>query len=340
MKLEIHELSSIFPEINDADYDALVESIEQIGQREPIDVWRGQIVDGRHRYYACQQLEIEPIINTLPDNLSERDVFEIIIAKNLRRRHLTASQRAAMAATLAETYQGILEREKAAEAKPAPPADPDEEFVGGQPAEEPAKATEVSPGFIDEDKMPKPAPKPPETPVATEALERAAVEMNVSRTYTVKAKKLREEAPDLHKMLESGAMDMAEAWGIFQDRKATDSEDDVMKTIERWEEQNIIPTRLLDAIRGGVALKKPTERKKFAELDPAVAEMVSHVIEAGWQVDKAVRLLKLGVDEHMTIRDLIAKFQFDSLGKALGVRDYAVNGFTITVQPPAKKVPL
>lgn len=335
---EIHEFSTIFPGLSEDDQAALTASIEQVGQQEPIEVWRGKVVDGRHRYLACQELGIEPIVSYIDNETPEITVFERVLAKNLRRRHLSASQRAAMAATLAETYQAVIGRANAA-AEPADDEDNEDEFVGQEPVKEPdaaGKAPEVSPGFIDEDKQPS-SPPPTQSESSTKAIEKAADQMSVSRTYALKAKTLKSEAPDLHKALEDGEMTMPEAWGIFEDRRAGANEDLTMQKLEAWEADNTIPTRLLEAIRGGVVLAKPKEREKFASLDPAVAEMITHVIEAGWPVDKSVRLLKAGVDETMQLRDLIAKFQFDSLRKTTVADGYMVNGFLITIKPPAKK---
>ena len=61
---------------------------------EPIVVKDGEIIDGKHRYKACLELGIEPKFMELPQGISPLDY---VISKNLRRRHLTADQRAVIA---------------------------------------------------------------------------------------------------------------------------------------------------------------------------------------------------------------------------------------------------
>src|SRR5215471_5387302 len=48
-KLEFHPLSQIFPLIEGAEFDELVEDIRTHGVREPIWLYQGQIIDGRNR---------------------------------------------------------------------------------------------------------------------------------------------------------------------------------------------------------------------------------------------------------------------------------------------------
>ncbi len=74
-------------------FKALVNDIREQGQLEPIDVVGDEIVDGWHRYRACQLLEREPKTRALPDGL---ELVEYVLGKNAHRRHMTAEQRAAV----------------------------------------------------------------------------------------------------------------------------------------------------------------------------------------------------------------------------------------------------
>ena len=86
--------ANLFPEASPEEYQAILASIEEIGQQEPIARKDDQIIDGRNRYRACRELGIEPVFTELGDDV---DPLKYVLAKNLARRHLDASQRAVIA---------------------------------------------------------------------------------------------------------------------------------------------------------------------------------------------------------------------------------------------------
>ena len=90
---EYHPIAAMFP-LMDSESDERAKMKEDIrihGQKETIDLYEGQILDGRNRYEICTELGIEPQVSTLPD---DEDPVAYVISKNLHRRHLDASQRA------------------------------------------------------------------------------------------------------------------------------------------------------------------------------------------------------------------------------------------------------
>jgi len=89
--LKIHPLALAFPEVDDADFQALKADIKAHGLREPIITLDGQVLDGRTRYQACCELGIQA-----PSFKYEgTDPVQFVKSANLFRRHLSASQRAA-----------------------------------------------------------------------------------------------------------------------------------------------------------------------------------------------------------------------------------------------------
>lgn len=74
------------------DFQALKDDIEVNGQREPVIVFDGMVLDGWHRYQACIQLSITPTQTAFAPN---DDPVAFVLSHNLHRRHLSASQRAA-----------------------------------------------------------------------------------------------------------------------------------------------------------------------------------------------------------------------------------------------------
>lgn len=88
-----HPLSAAFPAMSAHDFSALVESIKTHGQRVSIKILDGMVLDGWHRYRACLECGKEPWTELYTGGNAERFVIEL----NLLRRHLDASQRAAVA---------------------------------------------------------------------------------------------------------------------------------------------------------------------------------------------------------------------------------------------------
>ena len=93
----IHPLAFLSPDRTPEEQALLVESISQLGQVDLITRWRKQIVDGRHRLYACQKLGIEPEFEDLPD---DADVLGHVMARQVLGRRMSDSQMAAYVAEL------------------------------------------------------------------------------------------------------------------------------------------------------------------------------------------------------------------------------------------------
>lgn len=98
MELKQHPLSAAFPSMSDADFLALRDDIEDNGQRDPIVVFEGMVLDGWHRYRSCAELGIPPVLVDFDGS----DPVPFVISRNLHRRHLSASQRAAAVVACAQ----------------------------------------------------------------------------------------------------------------------------------------------------------------------------------------------------------------------------------------------
>lgn len=104
---EYSELSTVFPSFQgDEEFTHLVNSIKSDGLLEPIVIWQGKIVDGRHRHLACKEARVQPEYTYLPDDWSLDKVKNRVVALNVLRRHLTTGQRALVAAALATMTSG------------------------------------------------------------------------------------------------------------------------------------------------------------------------------------------------------------------------------------------
>jgi N6-adenosine-specific RNA methylase IME4 len=100
--LSFHPLANIFPLLEGEEFDALVEDIREHGQREPIVLYQNQILDGRNRHRAC----LESGIACWFEEYDGDDPLAFVISLNLKRRHLSESQRAMVAAKLATLKDG------------------------------------------------------------------------------------------------------------------------------------------------------------------------------------------------------------------------------------------
>jgi N6-adenosine-specific RNA methylase IME4 len=103
MTLAFHPLANIFPLLEGADFDALVEDIKARGLRQAVTLFQGLILDGRNRARACEAAEVDCRYETLPDDI---DPIGFVISLNVPRRHLTDGQRAYVAAKLASIGWG------------------------------------------------------------------------------------------------------------------------------------------------------------------------------------------------------------------------------------------
>ncbi|HXH11181.1 MAG TPA: MT-A70 family methyltransferase [Alphaproteobacteria bacterium] len=83
--LPIHPAADLFPALSEAELHDLAEDIRQHGLHEPIKLYQGQILDGRHRYKACAMADVPPRFETLPDDTNP---YDYVWSANAERRHL------------------------------------------------------------------------------------------------------------------------------------------------------------------------------------------------------------------------------------------------------------
>lgn len=97
-----HPLSELLPLMEDSDLEELATDIRQNTQRAPITLYENKILDGRNRYRACKIANVEPKVR----HFTSGDAVAFIVSANVFRRHLNTSQRAMVAAKLANLSNG------------------------------------------------------------------------------------------------------------------------------------------------------------------------------------------------------------------------------------------
>ena len=105
--MKFHEIADLFPLIEGDEFQLLCGDIKKEGLNHPVILLDDEILDGRNRYRACVEIGIEPTY----EHYKGDDPLAFVLSENLHRRHLTASQRAALAAEVANmTKQDTLKQ--------------------------------------------------------------------------------------------------------------------------------------------------------------------------------------------------------------------------------------
>lgn len=100
---EFHEAANMFPLLSEVELRSLADDIEENGQKEPIELYDGKIIDGRNRYLACSLIQVEPEVCDVEEL---DDPVGYVVSKNLKRRQLKTSQRGMCAAKMAGLPRG------------------------------------------------------------------------------------------------------------------------------------------------------------------------------------------------------------------------------------------
>ncbi len=100
--LKPHPLAELFPLISGADFEALCADIRANGLRQKIVLHEGMILDGRNRLRACKAVGAKADF----ERFKGGDPLAFVLSLNLARRHLNETQRAVVAARLANMGVG------------------------------------------------------------------------------------------------------------------------------------------------------------------------------------------------------------------------------------------
>lgn len=177
-KIKFHPYADIFPAMTSEEYSELKADISKHGQRETIKTKNKEIIDGKNRFRACNELGRKPRFEEYEGD----DLLEYVVSLNLSRRHLSTSQRAAIAASLLPEY------EKAAKKR---------ESLGGKLK-----------GSVNL-----------HNPEKGRATEKAADNFMVSASTVGRAAKIKDESPKVFKQVRDGKISVNEAQKVsFADK--------------------------------------------------------------------------------------------------------------------------
>jgi hypothetical protein len=183
MKLEFHEYANLFPLITGNEFETFKADIKANGVREKIWLYEGKILDGRNRYLAA--IETDALFET--EEYLQDDPLAFVISLNLKRRHLSSDQRAAIAVETLPLY------EKEAKER--------QESGNNQHSSLPEKSPGASRG---------------------DARDKAAKQFNTNGRYVSELKKIKEDDPETFQQIKSGDKKLVD---VNKDKKASDLED-------------------------------------------------------------------------------------------------------------------
>jgi ParB-like chromosome segregation protein Spo0J len=170
--VEFHEYANLFPLMEGEEFESLVASIRELGLHEPIWLYEGKVLDGRNRYLACLEAGVEPKFQQYEGD----DPLAFSVLKNVHRRQLSASQRAAIAVDILPKLEAEARQRQLSKLK------------------QNAKTV---------------AEKIPER--TGNARDFAAQLLNVNPHYVSDAKRVKEVRPDLYEVMKAGGLHMKQA---------------------------------------------------------------------------------------------------------------------------------
>ncbi|MGP8064523.1 MAG: ParB N-terminal domain-containing protein [Acidimicrobiales bacterium] len=247
-----HPLAALIPQMSDDEYAALQNDIEERGLIEPLLTYEDRILDGRHRYRACKALDIEPKTKVYRGD----DPVGHVIALNVKRRHLSASQLAFVGSDAEAAFARQAKQRMSEAGKSSAP---------GKPA---SKGVATSP------------------PVTGKAREQAAKVTGASPRYISDAKAIEAAAPDIAQEVRKGSLNIPQAKEKIQERKAVNALADAvkrypfLKDVPGAKPKQIIDTAdALDGYTGAEKKVRLESGRKWADmmrrraLDPAKASL-------------------------------------------------------------------
>lgn len=105
---EIHPFAEVWPPVEGADFDKMLEDIQLNGLRLPIILLGGKVLDGRTRLRICEKLGLEP--KTITYTGTEDQARALVRSLNEHRRHLTPAQRHDSTAKIVAANPGVSAR--------------------------------------------------------------------------------------------------------------------------------------------------------------------------------------------------------------------------------------
>ncbi len=197
-EISIHPAALLFPMMGEQELSDLADDIAANGLLEPVVLYHGEVLDGRNRLKACELADVEPRFVEVDGDLPSATIY--VLSKNLHRRHLTTSQRAAIAADVVPL---LSEEARKRQATSGPGAH------GGKPLT--ANSQQGT------------------------AAKLAAAALQVGERTVYEAAKIKREQPEVHERIKNGEITVNEAAGKQEsdrERRRLQAEDAAIEPYE------------------------------------------------------------------------------------------------------------
>src|SRR5262249_36087714 len=258
-ELEFHELANEFPLLEGEELDDLAKDIKNNGLREQIVLLDDKILDGRNRYNACKQIGYEfKQDDFVPLDPEKDDPVLFVIAKNIRRRHLSPGQRAAL----------VHEFEKRLKA-----------------AERERKKTRQYTGSLSDGTDSR---IPTFAHCDVNSREERAAAAGVSVDAVKEAGYVEKHAPEEYKKIKAGRKSLHKAAKEAAKKQAGQQHDEALARI-----REVCGKDFAQAVDGAqvIALKQPKKAIAFAGLSDDHMKQLAPVLGMGWQYNRAIGFL-------------------------------------------------
>lgn len=221
--LKYHPLCRLLPALPEDALDRLRDDIAAHGLREPITLLDGLVLDGRSRLTACLMAGVEPQFV----DFSGDSPAAFVASKNLHRRHLTESQRAAVAAELAEA----MEAEDRTQSDRTGPNRISDFPLGQKSASDDDASGNISGPIGPENQTGPNRTEPDQTglrrgrpPGASTRTADAATATGATERSTKRARRVKAIAPEVHEAVKAGEITLHAAEQLVAPPKPDDGE--------------------------------------------------------------------------------------------------------------------
>jgi ParB-like chromosome segregation protein Spo0J len=267
-----HPLAKLIPPMTTEEFRELADDIGKYGLNEPIVLFEDKILDGLHRAKSCAKSGVPPRYIEFADlapAIREAGPLRFVITKNLKRRHLTTSQKSAVAAKLVE-QMALAEKNGAGISRSN-----ERKIAGkrGRPAEGGEKTVVV------------------------------AAALGVSPASVKRARKVLKESPKQFEKIAAGKLTVGKA---AKDESASEKKKAALVAAYARVEK-VCGKVLGNAARNKARLKTAKDLLAFVEQSDADMKQQAGLIEIGWPLKKARSYKAKNLTMNHTLADFANK---------------------------------